>query len=683
VIEQFHFLRPLWLWLLLPLVWLVWRYWRRQQQGGTWQSVCDAHLLPHLLIGSGTRAVRTPIVLLALAGLFTIIALAGPVWSKLPQPVYHKSDATVVLLSLSDSMNSPDLAPTRLERAKLKLLDFLQRQREGQTALIAYAGEAYVVSPLTDDAATIESLVTSLQTNIMPVAGDHLSEALHKADALLDQDGVYKGGRVLLITDDAGDRAALAQATALARKGRVLSVLAVATPQGAPIPASGGGFVTDSHGAILIPMLNRPALAKLAEAGHGHLVMLTTSDDDLNQLWPLSAVANFKPEHKSQTHEADVWREQGPWLLLLVLPLLALLWRQGWLAIIVLAVVIPPPPAQASTWDNLWRRPDQQAYQALQHGDAKTAAKLFKDPQWRSVAQYRAGDFAAAAKAFGQAHNPDALYNQGNALARAGQLQAAAQNYRKVLQQQPTNEDAKHNLKLVEDLLKRQQQKQKPNQQNKQGQSGQQQSQNSKSGQSGQQQSQNSKSGQPGQQQSQNSKSGQPGQQQSQNSKSGQPGQQPSKSKQGQSAQQQAQNTAAGKSGQQQTKPQTQTAQTGKAQQGQNQSQPAQQQTANAGAQQDKAASAKPTPRAGQQAQAQQQAPAQNLAQQQTGNNAKDSARDQTGGSAVRETSEKSESAQALEQWLRRIPDDPGGLLRRKFALQHELRQQAENNSGN
>jgi len=645
VIEQFHFLRPYWLFMLVPLAWVIWRYWHRQQQGGSWQSVCDPHLLPHLLITSQTRASRTPILLLAIAGLLTIVALAGPVWSKLPQPVYHNSAATVILFNLSETMKASDVTPTRLERAKLKLLDFLHRQREGQTALIAYAGEAYVVSPLTDDAATIESLVNSLDTSIMPVSGNNLSEALHKADTLLDQDGVYKGGRVLLITDDAGDTHALQAATALQHKDRVLSVLAVGTKHGAPIAAPGGGFVQDSHGGIVIPILNRTALEKLAAAGHGHLVLLTTTDDDLNHLWPMREATRFQAKQAGQQHAADIWREEGPWLLLLVLPLVALLWRQGWLAVIVLAVMLQPHPVHASTWSDLWARPDQQAYRALQHGDAKTAAKLFKDPHWRSIAQYRAGNYAAAAKGFGHEHTPDALYNQGNALARAGQLESAAENYRKVLQQQPSNADAQHNLKIVEALLKPQQHK-NTRLNNKQGKSGQSDSHDAKQGQSGQSQAKNGKQNQSGQQATQNTKQNSTGQTQEQNTR------------QNPSGQSQGQNTKHKPSGQQQ-----------------------------AGKQQAQANPAQQNGKTTKQPQATEQQQAKDNGQDKQATSpqladSRDASQDQHSANAGREMQPRSESSQALEQWLRRIPDDPGGLLRRKFMLQHQQREQSANNNG-
>lgn len=643
MIEQFHFLRPLWLLMIVPLAWLLWRYWHRQQRGGIWQSVCDPHLLPHLLMHQQGRTSRTPLLLLGSAGLLTILALAGPTWSKLPQPVYRNTAATVVLMNLSESMNAPDVTPSRLERAKLKLLDFLRRQREGQTALIAYTSEAYTVSPLTDDAATIESLVTALQTNIMPVQGNNLVAALNKADALLKQDGVYRGGRILLITDEAGGKAARKRAAALARKGRILSVLAVGTAQGAPITAPGGGFVQNKQGAILIPRLNRSALAKLAASGHGHMVGLTTTDADLDHLWPSAQASRINSQHPDRNLSADVWREQGPWLLLLVLPLVALAWRQGWLAVVVLAVMLQPHSASAATWKDWWARPDQQAYHALQHGDAKTAARLFKNLNWRSVAQYRAGNYAAAAAGFAHQHSPKALYNEANALAHLGKLEAAAQNYRKVLQQQPDNQDARHNLKIVEDLLKRRH----PPQHSAQHKPGKGKSKNKGHGKSGQASGSKSSANQNGKQSKQNGAQG--------------------KGKQAQSRQAgtKQQHTA----GQQAHKPAQMSSQANKAshkaQAGEQKSQARQQTVA-------KHRATKHTTKPN----------SANAAQQARAHRAGKSQSPPTS-TIAQETPEQKESSQALQQWLRRIPDDPGGLLRRKFLYLHEQRERAAHNNGN
>lgn len=636
MITAFHFIRPLWLLALLPLAWILWRYWRQRQQNSNWQSVCDPHLLPHLLIDGQGQASRAPFWLLACAGVLSILALAGPTWSKLPQPVYRNTAATVVLFNLSQTMNASDVTPTRLERAKLKLLDFLHRQREGQTALIAYAGEAYVVSPLTDDAATIASQVNALAPNIMPVDGNNLAQALTRAGHLLDQDGVYRGGRILLITDSAGGPHALKQVTALQRKGRVLSILAVGTPQGAPIKASGGGFVQAADGSILIPRLQLAPLRKLASAGHGHLVSLTTSDADLNALWPSAQNTRINQKQPENNHAADIWREQGPWLLLLVLPLVALSWRRGWLALLVLALLPLPHPAQASTWSDLWSRPDQQAYQALQVGKANTAAKLFKDRDWRSVAQYRAGHYAAAAAGFADKNTPDALYNQANALAHLGKLEQAAQNYRKVLQQQPNNQDARHNLAIVDKLLRQRQQK-NTNGKNQHKQTGK--NDQHQSGKSGSTKSQQGKQGKQasGNQQTHSGKE--------HAATSPQQNRQPAQSK---NTQQHAQSGEKVKNG---TQMHTDTKKT------QTQQKTARASQTNPGLQQRHSQAARQTP-----AHPGNKSPA---------------------GRMARESIQKKESDQALQQWLRRIPDDPGGLLRRKFMYLHELRQQAANNNGN
>lgn len=642
MITAFHFIRPLWLLALLPLAWILWRYWRQRQQNSNWQSVCDPHLLPHLLIDGQGQASRAPFWLLACAGVLSILALAGPTWSKLPQPVYRNTAATVVLFNLSQTMNASDVTPTRLERAKLKLLDFLHRQREGQTALIAYAGEAYVVSPLTDDAATIASQVNALAPNIMPVDGNNLAQALTRAGHLLDQDGVYRGGRILLITDSAGGPHALKQVTALQRKGRLVSILAVGTPQGAPIKASGGGFVQAADGSILIPRLQLAPLRKLASAGHGHLVSLTTSDADLNALWPSAQSTRINQKQPENNHAADIWREQGPWLLLLVLPLVALSWRRGWLALLALALLPLPHPAQASTWSDLWSRPDQQAYQALQVGKANTAAKLFKDRDWRSVAQYRAGHYAAAAAGFADKNTPDALYNQANALAHLGKLAQAAQNYRKVLQQQPNNQDARHNLAIVDKLLRQRQQK-NTNGKNQDKQTGK--NDQHQSGKSGSTKSQQGK--QAGQTAGKQARSGKEHAASS-----------PQQAGHQKSAQHQATTREKKKNGtQSHANTKTPSAQHQSAKGTQTQQKPVHSSQATTGLQQ-------------QHSQATRQTPAH------PGNKS-------PAGRMARESIQKKESDQALQQWLRRIPDDPGGLLRRKFMYLHELRQQAANNNGN
>jgi Ca-activated chloride channel family protein len=158
--------------------------------------------------------------------------------------------------------------------------------------------------------------------------------------------------------------------------------------------------------------------------------------------------------------KGDQWQDQGAWLLLPLLLIAALAFRRGWLLLLPL-IVLPclPTTAQAGTWRDWWQRPDQQAAQALQQGQPKQAQQLARDPQWRGAAAYRAGDYAAAAKALEKAPGSDAAYNLGNALARQAQYPQAIAAYDKALKLDPDNADAAANRKAVKEWLRQQQQK--------------------------------------------------------------------------------------------------------------------------------------------------------------------------------------------------------------------------------
>jgi Ca-activated chloride channel family protein len=162
---------------------------------------------------------------------------------------------------------------------------------------------------------------------------------------------------------------------------------------------------------------------------------------------------------------SEIWRDRGPWLLLLVLPLAALAFRRGWLALIPLAVLVMPAPARAVTWDDLWARPEQQAARALERGDPALAAGVARDPLWKGGALYRGGQYEEAAAAFAHSDKATAHYNRGNALARAGRLAEALSAYDTALEAQPQHADALHNRALVARLreqlrqLSRQQQR--------------------------------------------------------------------------------------------------------------------------------------------------------------------------------------------------------------------------------
>ena len=144
--ESFQFLRPGWLVLIIPGFWLVFRLYQRWKQRTDWSGVVEPHLLELLLVEA--RGIRRIWIhwMLSLMLILVLTAMAGPVLEKRSVPVLKKNLAKVLVLDVSHSMLAEDLRPNRIERAKFKLRDLLNRIDEGETALIAYAGDAHIIS---------------------------------------------------------------------------------------------------------------------------------------------------------------------------------------------------------------------------------------------------------------------------------------------------------------------------------------------------------------------------------------------------------------------------------------------------------------------------------------------------------------------------------------------------------
>ena len=676
--EAFHFQQPMWFLALLPLVLLIWQLRGHGSTESAWRRVCDANLLSYLLINPKRGESRLPLWLLAGGWLIAVIALADPVWEKQPQPVFRTEEARVVVLDLSRSMSSPDLKPSRLDRARYKVEDVLRRSEEGQVGLVVFAGDAFVVTPLTQDTRTITELLKSLEPGLMPVQGSRVDRGLRKAGELLTQAGAGRG-EILLVTDGYEGSQAIDAARDLRRQGYTVSVLGVGTAEGAPLSDGAGGFVHDGKGDIVVPRLDVASLRALADAGGGRYATISGNGADLNALLtPLSPHLDARVEQTGL--QTDAWRSRGPWLVVLLLPLAALAFRRGWLLgviLLVAATATPPQPAMASTWDDLWTRRDQQAAQALASGEHARAAQLATDPRQRGTAQYRAGKYEAALEDFKQASGPDAAYNQGNALARLGHYKEAIAAYDQALAAQPNMEDAQHNKAAVEALLREQEKQKQEQQQQQQGQ---------------QDQKQEQQSGQNG--------SGSEKQEGSEGDSSTQSDQQAAKQESGQSKDGSAAQAANGKEAQndKDSSPSADAAQDGQDQEQANDltaSQDEAQQTGQKGAE----------PQARKDASDAGQSSARNTAENPDTTPAADDAKgqppaaEQATPEASRQQAAKSpageeepaeksgapqaqaaadttstEEQQATEQWLRRIPDDPGGLLRRKFLYQYRQR---------
>ncbi|MFT6551774.1 MAG: Ca-activated chloride channel family protein, partial [Zhongshania marina] len=431
-----------------------------------------------------------------------------------------------------------------------------------------------------------------------------------------------------------------------------LSVLAVGSADGAPIPLPGGGFARDNSGNIIVPSLTVSELQELAAAGKGKYRELSLDDSDINALAldTASSLKNSETEDRSERHY-DQWKDAGPWLVLLLLPFALLGFRKSWLPSL-LPLLLPalfafqPSTANAFEFKDLWQTPDQQAA-ALLPTDPQAAAAKFEDPMWKAAAQYRAGDFAAAAESYQQFDSADADYNRGNALAKANKLDEAIAAYESALQKDPTLSDARKNKKILEDAKKSQEQQQQSGD-DKQNQSGDQNQQNQDS-QNNESQSEQSQDQQSQDQQSQN-QSEQSQQEDSQN-------QEQSDSQENQNADQDSSQSE----GNQQKE-----ANEGESEQGDTEPESEQTQAEKEAAEQRDAKLAEDYAR---------QAAEQNEAMQK----AMQENQDAKQAAALAPSDEPlSEEDQAREQWLRKIPDNPGNLLRNKFRYQHQQRSEQQ-----
>ena len=456
---DFHFLRPLWFLGLIPAVLVLALFQWRKRSAGNWAQIINPALLPFLMQGeTGKKRHSTAWLItgLALVWLLSCISLAGPTWQQLPQPVHKEDSALIVVFDLSPSMLAEDIKPSRLVRARYKLIDILKKRREGFTALVVYGGEAHTVSPLTEDSNTIISLVPILHPTLLPEYGSNTEEAIEIALELAINGG-YEQADILLITDGVARSAFGTIQSMVSQAGKFrLSILGVGTDQGAPIPLGDGGFVKDSRGAILIPKLGASSLQALSSAQGGNYQTITAGDSDIEQI--LAVTEQLFPDATRELDRSfDLWDDQGYWLAILLLPALLLSFRKGAVVTLVFApLMFSSHPVEALDWKDLWQTPDQQGAQALEDGDLEAAQSLFNDSQWRGSAAYKAGNYDQAIDDYLGAETADAHYNRGNSLAKSGDLEGAIEAYNQALKQQPEMKDATANRDLVEKLKEQQ-----------------------------------------------------------------------------------------------------------------------------------------------------------------------------------------------------------------------------------
>ncbi len=330
-VNSLHFIRPYWFLAVIPALILIIMYIRNNNaKKNAWANHCDPDLLPYITDQSSQQKNYTLAILVGLAWLIMIIALAGPSWTKYQEPVYQKKIGRVIALDLSPVMNATDVSPSRLERAKFKILDLLKTLQEGQTGMIVFTSLPFVVSPLTNDSNTIAAMVPTIDSSIVPVQGTDIAKALLKSQQLLAQAG-FNRGEILLITASSPNNQDIAMAAKLAANGYTTSVLAIGSADGGPIKNKDGGLITDAKGNIIVANLDSSSLAKLANSGNGTFIPYSNDNSDINKFNAIYRREQIADTPSKIMESQNLWQEYGYWFIWGLIPILALLARKGWI----------------------------------------------------------------------------------------------------------------------------------------------------------------------------------------------------------------------------------------------------------------------------------------------------------------------------------------------------------------
>ena len=461
-LSEMHFTHPLWLLALLtvPLIWIAYfllnpSHFNHRQL----DQFVDKHLLPYLLLGNSKKqsSLWKHLLLWTAVWSFLSLALAGPRWTFRESETFSKDQNLVILLDLSDSMNATDIKPSRLARAKQKIEDILNLAKGVKIGLIAFAADSFMITPLTDDIATVLHLLPTLDTDLVYVQGSRLSPALEMASNIF---GAEQGSNnFLLLISDGGfedDANAIVTAKKLGEKGIVVHTMGIGTIEGIPLNDKEGNILK-KDGVPVISRLDKDHLSEISKIGNGRYIDLHYSNDEeraiLNDL-------NQRAEAQTLLGKKNrVWDEYFYLLILPVLPIILLWFRRGYIFAIFLMFVLPASDIHAEIYD-YFKNNDQLGKDALEKEEYETAINAFEDPYRKGISYYRAGDYEHAEQTFRQSKREDvtchALYNLGNSLVYQQKLQEAITTYEEVLKKWPDHTKAKENLEIVKKMLEQQ-----------------------------------------------------------------------------------------------------------------------------------------------------------------------------------------------------------------------------------
>lgn len=420
-ISEFHFIRTFWLLFLIPIagLWLAIRP-KPKRQTDVPTGIAP-HLAAALQLGEAEKRRIYPIDAAMIIAALIAIAAAGPTWSRAPNPLVADTAPLVIALKVTDSMENPDLPPSRLERAKFKITDLINARAGARTALVAYAGTPHRVAPLTEDANILRPLLEGLTPAVMPKQGHAAAEALALAQDILAESETP--GAVLFVLDDMD-------------------------PSQLPAMES-----ATSQVFFLTMLPDGERITQLDNLRNATIVPFSKDDGDIARL-----MRQIQTAYAAALDEDDRldWQDRG-WILAWPAALLSLLWfRRGWVirwAALLLFVMPPSGPATAEGWRDWFLTPDQQGQIAMNQKSYAVAANLFQDRYHEGYARLKAGQYEDAAAIFAELQTPDAAFAEGMARIRNREYRPAISAFETALERRPDWPEAQHNMKVAQAVL--------------------------------------------------------------------------------------------------------------------------------------------------------------------------------------------------------------------------------------
>ena len=311
-LDQFHFMRPWWLLSLVPLFLFYRTMVEKDDVLQQWRGHMSPKVIEHLTLKDQQSRRFTPKKIFAVFAIISTLVMAGPSWTKKASPFFVDESVLVIALDVSESMKTADIQPSRLLRAKQKIIELLEVRGDAKTALVVYAGSAHIAMPITQDREMIRHFLDVLDTNLLPVPQSLPQSAIKPTTSLLSQ--AKTASTLLILTDNTNAQTIDGFKTFFTQQSHQLVVWAIGENPDSGLNSATG--LADSQLSLL---------SQLASSGNGKMVPFTHNSDDISKV--NNAIENnmFAVNDKAQP-----WHDAGYLLLFLLIPLQGLWFRKGW-----------------------------------------------------------------------------------------------------------------------------------------------------------------------------------------------------------------------------------------------------------------------------------------------------------------------------------------------------------------